>query len=239
MAEPATRRDRLRAATEAELRAAARAELIELGAADLSLRGVARRMGMSPAGLYRYVDSRDGLLTLLITDALDELAAAITAAVDSVAAGAPGGEPDAAAAVAASWLGYRAWAVSHPKEFGLVFGEPLPGYAAPEGGPTVDAMARFAVALAAPLVDAWRAGRLHPPPELDRPELSAVTAPMARDVPGMPPGAYALFLVLWGRLHGHVSLEVFGHHHWLFPHGALDLYRAEVDLLLRELGIRT
>jgi AcrR family transcriptional regulator len=227
-----TRRDRHRAATEAELRAAARAELVAHGAGELSLRRVARRMGMSPAGLYRYVDSREGLLTLLITDALDELGAAVAAAV-----AAAGPDADVADRVTASWFGYRDWAVAHPREFGLVFGEPLPGYAAPEGGPTVAAMARFARALADPLVDAWRAGRLHLPPELDRPELAAATEPMAADLPGLPPGAYALFLVVWGRLHGHVALEVFGHHRWIFPDGALDLYRAEVDLLVDHLGL--
>ena len=64
-----SRRERLRASTIDEIKHAALAQIENDGAAALSVRGVARDIGMSPAGLYRYYDGRDALLTELITDA--------------------------------------------------------------------------------------------------------------------------------------------------------------------------
>jgi len=226
-----TRRDRHRSANMAELRAAALAELHERGPTGLSLRGVARRMGMSPAGLYRYVDSRDALLTLLIADAYDDLADGVRAALVAVA------DADVADRLEAVCLAYRAWGVARPREFALVFGDPIPGYAAPAGGPTVDAMGRFGLAFATPLVEAWAQGRLVIPPELDDPALAGATTPMAGFGGDIPPAGHALFLVVWGRVHGQVALEVFGHHAWLFPDGCLPLFRAEVRTLARDLGL--
>src|SRR5690606_36222763 len=63
---PRTARERARAEVMAELLAAAKARLSVEGAAALSLRAVARDLGMASSAVYRYVDSRDALLTLLI-----------------------------------------------------------------------------------------------------------------------------------------------------------------------------
>ena len=54
-----------------ELLAAARARLESEGSAALSLRAVARDLGMASSAVYRYVPSRDALLTLLIIEAYD------------------------------------------------------------------------------------------------------------------------------------------------------------------------
>jgi AcrR family transcriptional regulator len=247
-AEPG-RRARLRAQTLRDLEAATRAEIREHGPVGLSLRRVARRMGMSPAGLYRYVDSREELLTLLIARSYDDLADHLLASLGAAPArddgevaatsGAVAGpDADAAERLQAVALAYRSWSVAHPNEFGLIFGDPIPEYQAPAGGATVEAMTRVGLALATPLIEAWHQGRLHVHPALEAAELAGPLAAMAKlDGGGLPPAAYALLLLTWGRLHGQVSLEVFGHHHWLFPEGCEALYRAEIASMLADLGV--
>jgi AcrR family transcriptional regulator len=247
-AEPG-RRARLRAQTLRDLEAATRAEIREHGPVGLSLRRVARRMGMSPAGLYRYVDSREELLTLLIARSYDDLADHLLVSLgaaparddgeDAATSGAVAGpDADVAERLQAVALAYRSWSVAHPNEFGLIFGDPIPEYQAPAGGATVEAMTRVGLALATPLIEAWHQGRLHVHPALEAAELAGPLAAMAKlDGGGLPPAAYALLLLTWGRLHGQVSLEVFGHHHWLFPEGCEALYRAEIASMLADLGV--
>lgn len=221
------RRARMRQQTEAQLQAAALEEVRAKGGAGLSLRAVARRMGMSPAGLYRYVDSREGLLTWLIAAGFDDLADALEAA--DRAAG-----DDVAERLRAVSLAYRAWSVEHPNEFGLLFGDPIPGYEAPAGGPTVEAMRRVGVAFAGPFLVAEASGRLRVPPAYDVPELAGPLAAMSDLGHDLATPVAVLFLLTWGRLHGQTSLEVFGQHRWLFPDGCERLYRAEVDAILGE-----
>ena len=224
---PAGRRARVRQQTEEDLKAAALAELRERGGVGLSLRSVARRMGMSPAGLYRYVDSREALLTWLIADGFDDLADALEDA--DAAAG-----PDVEARLRAVALAYRAWAVAHPNGFGLLFGDPIPDYQAPDGGPTVDAMRRVGTAFAGPFLAATAEGRLRIPDAYDVEELAEPLQAMGDLGQQLPTPVWVLFLLAWGRLHGQTSLEVFGQHHWLFPDGCEPLYRAEVEALLAE-----
>lgn len=247
------RRARARRQTLAELKQAALDEVREHGAVALSLRRVARRMGMSPAGLYRYVESREGLLTWLIADAYDDLADHMLVAVGApdaelsdgdrppprvaVVAGASDDVADRVRAVASA---YRQWSVEHPNEFGLLFGDPIPGYAAPPEGPTTAAMTRVGAALGRPLVEAWQQGRLRAPVQDPPRELRDRLAPMDKvaDV-DVPAELAATLLLAWGRLHGQVSLEVFGHHDWLFPDGSAVLFQADLEATLRDLGIVT
>jgi len=226
-----TRRQRLREHTERELKQAALAEVRERGASAVTLRGVARRVGMSPAGLYRYVDSRDGLLTWLIADRFDAYADHLEAALREVASDGPVTRLRAVA------FAYREWAVANPNAFGLIFGDPIPGYAAPQDGPTTTAMTRLGTALATPLLEAHERGVLHVPVALGSEELAPAMAPMVRLAGELPHGVYALLLLSWGRLHGQVSLEVFGHHDWLMPDGCEPLYRAEVETIIAQLGL--
>jgi AcrR family transcriptional regulator len=244
------RRARVRRETWRDLKAAALAEVHDAGAAGLSLRSVARRLGMSPAGLYRYVASREALLTALIADGYHDLAdhleVALGAGPDArvvedrpapVVPAQAGADAGPVARLEAVALAYRAWSVAHPNEFGLLFGDPIPGYAAPEGGVTVDAMRRMGGAFARPIVEAHAAGRLTLHPALDAPGVADRMGPMS-DLGAELPGALAALLLLsWGRLHGQVSLEVFGHHHWLLPDGCEALYRAEVARMLEDLGV--
>jgi AcrR family transcriptional regulator len=243
------RRERLRQETWRELKAAALAEVREVGAAGLVLRSVARRLGMSPAGLYRYVASREELLTVLIADGYHDLADHLLVALggdpaESVAEGRPAPQvatvapPDSgpAARLEAVALAYRSWSVAHPNEFGLLFGDPIPGYAAPEGGVTVDAMRRMGRALATPILELAAAGTLSVHPALSSRAVAGTMGPMTDLGHDLPGDVAALLLLSWGRLHGQVSLEVFGHHHWLLPEGCEALYRAEIARMLVDLG---
>lgn len=247
-----TRRATLRREATRAIKEAALDALRADGAVGLSLRGVARDAGMSAPGLYRYFASRDALLTALIADAYDAMADHIL-----IATGRPEGElssldrprpvptvtveaaADVAERLVAAALAYREWAVAHPNEFGLLFGDPIPGYAAPEGGPTVDAMRRMATGIGRPLVDAWQAGRMRPVDRASLEPIAATFAAMADVAPGVvvPPEVAATMLLVWGRLHGSTALEVFGHHHWLLPDGAEVLFRADLERMLTDLGV--
>ena len=117
-------RARVRAEMIAEIKATARRHLASDGA-NLSLRAIARDMGMVSSALYRYFASRDDLLTVLIIDAyndMGEVAEKADASVD------PGDPPGRWMAVARA---LRRWALTNPAEYALLYGTPVPGYAAP------------------------------------------------------------------------------------------------------------
>ena len=129
-AEPAARtpRERARLAFTADLMEAARRRVREDGAAQLSLRAVARDLGVASSAVYRYVDSRDALLTLLVIEAFDGAGAACEEAAErAIRAGA---DP------ARTWLavarGFRTWAHHDRHSFELIYGTPVPGYLAPQ-----------------------------------------------------------------------------------------------------------
>lgn len=102
-----------------------RAHLATDGAAALSLRAVARDLGVVSSAVYRYVASRDELLTLLVVDAFTELADEVDAAV--------AGERDTSALRRFETIAraVRAWALREPSRYALLYGSPVPGYHAP------------------------------------------------------------------------------------------------------------
>lgn len=215
--EAPTRRERVRAETLGQITAAARDQLRECGAAQLSLRAVAGALGMSPAGIYRYFDSREALLTTLIAEGFHALADAVEQGRDA-ATGA-----DLADRTFATISAFRAWALTHPHEFGLLYGDPVPGFVAPADGPTSGASRRVGAALLPPLVEAWHCGRLRVAAGRDAAHsrddtVDAATRRWAEALdPALPPDAAAVIFGAWARLHGMVILEVFGHLHWLGP----------------------
>src|SRR3954447_25155203 len=84
---PRTPRERARAEFMADLLAAARARVREDGAAQLSLRAVARDLGVASSAVYRYVESRDALLTALIIEAFDAAGSACERAAEQARSG--------------------------------------------------------------------------------------------------------------------------------------------------------
>src|SRR5580765_1575178 len=118
-------RQRRRDETVREIKDAALQQLAEGGTGALSLRGVARSVGMTVQSLYHYFDSRDELLTALVVDAHHHLADAVQAAADLTR-----GQPPLQRRLAAT-MAYRGWALANRPAFLLLYGTPVPGYAPP------------------------------------------------------------------------------------------------------------
>lgn len=224
-----TRRERLRAATISDIKHAALDQIAAAGAPSLSLRGVARAIGMSPAGLYRYYDGRDDLLTDLITDAYNELAAEVEAAI------ATAGETPRARFKAGIGA-YRRWSVDNPNQFLLIFGTPIPGYQAPEDGPTVAANRRMGEAFFNVAVEAWRGGRLRLRRTSRRPIGGEAGFAGVIDT-GLPPTLIGVMLGTWAQFHGLVSLEVLGQLDWMYGNDIGIFFDYEVERLLDDVGL--
>jgi AcrR family transcriptional regulator len=209
---PRSARERVRDEMTAEILAVAGAHMARDGAAALSLRSIARDLGMAPSALYRYFDGRDALLSALILAAYEALADEAEQAADRAerAAG------DGATGDAERWLAVpramRTWALANPHQWSLIFGTPVPGYRAPED--TVESYARVAVALVRPLVSAEEAGRLRVEEGARSvsDELRAAVEPVSQGLlPGFPVETVVLTLGAWTTIVGIISLEVFGH----------------------------
>jgi len=199
-----TRRELHREATVQEIKDTALAQMRELGTTEVRIADIAREMRMSAAGLYRYFDGRDGLLTALIADSFTSLAVAVEQARDAVPADDVGGRLLAVASA------FRAWGVAEPQRFALILGPPVPGYVAEEAGPAAEAAHRAMIALKSIAYEAQAAGILAEPrvAELAVPDL--VVDEAAADEPPLPPGTAHALMHTWSALHGFVSLEVYG-----------------------------
>ncbi|MFR9796887.1 TetR/AcrR family transcriptional regulator [Streptomyces sp. MS06] len=194
-------RARARIEITAAIKDAARRQLAADGAAKLSLRAVARELGMVSSALYRYFPSRDDLLTALIIDAYDSLGETAEAAHRAAAEAGP----------VRRWTvvceAVRGWALDHPHEYALIYGSPVPGYAAPLE--TVPPAARVGELLIGIVRDAHRGlGLARPPlPAELRPEAVRMAADLA---PDLPPETVVALVAAWAQLFGLVGFELFG-----------------------------
>jgi AcrR family transcriptional regulator len=196
-------RVRVRAEMTEEIKSIARRHLASDGA-NLSLRAVARDLGVVSSAIYRYFASRDDLLTALIIDAYDTLGTAAEAADAAVARG------DLRGRWMAVCHAVRHWALSTPAEFALIYGSPVPGYAAPQD--TVGPAQRPPVVLMAILADGVRSGALPADPGDDLPEPVRADLHRVTEVafPGLPVGTLSRGMTAWIQLFGAVSFELFG-----------------------------
>ena len=229
---PRTARERVRGEMTAEILAVARQHLGRQGAAALSLRSIARDLGMAPSALYRYFDGRDALLSALILAAYESLAETAEAAAE----GALRPEAPDAERFLSVPRAMRDWALERPHEWGLIFGTPVPGYQAPEG--TVVPYARIAGAMVRPVTDAHEVGRLRPAPGGEVPaQVREAVAPVSDGLlPGLPVATVVLAIQGWTTVVGLVSLEVFGH----WRNTVLDpaaLFEATVRDVARSIGL--
>jgi AcrR family transcriptional regulator len=224
----ATARERARAELTREIKEEARRQLAATGADGLSLRAVARELGMVSSALYRYYPSRDDLLTALIIDAYNVLGEATERAV--------AGPAGARERWIAAWHAIRDWARSNPHEYALIYGSPVPGYRAPEA--TIGPAARVPLAFVGILWDALSAGEFTADGEAvpvtaalaqQANELSAALArsTAAAASPGVPPDALVRAVIAWAQLFGMISFELFGQFVGSFePAGALFAHAA-------------
>lgn len=193
-------RARVRSEMSQEIKEVARKRLAAEGA-NLSLRAVARDMSIVASALYRYFPSRDALLTALITDAYDAMGAAAAEAEAAMT------RDDLRGRWLAVCRAVRTWALSHPAEYGLLYGSPVPGYAAPQE--TVALAAKVVLLLVDIVVDG--AEQLEPVsspvPKPVRTDLRRLIDHHPRDLP-----AERLDRVFlgWTQLFGLINFEVFG-----------------------------
>jgi AcrR family transcriptional regulator len=213
----ATARERARAELTREIKEEARRQLAATGADGLSLRAVARTLGMVSSALYRYYPGRDELLTALIIDAYDALGEVAERAISS-----------AEGAGRTRWIAacraIRDWARSNPHEYALIYGSPVPGYRAPEAtiGPASRMPSAFLGVLAAAVasgeidggaVGGSGSGACHRPAPLpldgelaaQAESLAAALAPLE-----VPPDAIVRAVIAWTQLYGMISFELFG-----------------------------
>jgi AcrR family transcriptional regulator len=217
---PPTRRERYRHDTAAEAKRLAMAQLTDGGVGALSLNSIAREMGMTGPALYRYIGSRDDLITDLIIDTYTRFGDALWRAVEQSE-----GQP-APTRVRAVGQAYRDWSVANPQPYLLTFGTPIPGYQAPEGPTT--AAAQQALAALLTVVAELDPGPLPTFEDLDR-ECEA-WAEHAGTI-ALPGRLLRFAVTVWTRLHGVMSLEIAGHFDPALPDGRL-FYAAELDDML-------
>lgn len=228
---PPSRRDRLRAATIEEIIGTARRLLVRSGPEAVSLRAIAREMGMTAPGLYRYFGSHEELIRHVIAGIFTELGEDIHRAIhtavspDGEAVSPDGDSPDgdspALATVAltlkmvAACREFRRWALNHEAEFALLFGVPLPGIDDKRHDIADDCAMAFAGTFFTLFFELWQRApfTVAAPQEIDAGLLAQLTR--YRDALGvgtdLPVGAVLTFLRCWTLLYGAVSMEVFGH----------------------------
>ncbi|MCW2849698.1 MAG: TetR/AcrR family transcriptional regulator [Marmoricola sp.] len=206
MADTTTPRERARAQTLQDITRIGRSHLATEGAAALSVRAVARELGVVSSAIYRYVRSRDDLLTLLVVDGYDELGDEVDAAVAKVAV------DDHRGRFVAIGRAVRRWALREPATYALLFGSPVPGYQAP-GERTTGPGTRVIGALVRVWEDAYAAGAVRLPddtPPVPR-KLAADVKRIRREFPSSAPEDLTVRGVLaWAALFGCVSFEVLG-----------------------------
>ncbi len=237
-AEPvSSRRERTRAATIDEIKQTALHLMHDQGTTDVRFSDIAREMGMTAPALYRYFGDRDELLSALIADAYDDLGAELARARDAVAATDVGGRLLAVAQA------YRAWARREPQRFALIFGLPVPGYIAPEEGPTTEAARRAMAQLTAIFVDAAARRRLRKPlmrhvhESLERCAAVKHAEDAADSDVEMPADTFQAMLHAWTGLHGFACLEAFGHLDWMEPDARDALFVGQVSLVAKIAGL--
>jgi len=200
-----SRREKIRDITREEIKNTARQLMAEKGAAGLSIRAIAREMGMTASALYHYFSNLNGLITALIEDAFTQLAETIEAASKNPAL------TTSAEQFTAVANAYRDWALNNPTDFQLLYGNPIPGYSQPTGITYPPARRSFLVT-AGIFTEAIEKGEIDLPtnyrdlpPSLEQ-SLLDLTEVDGHDLP-LP--ALYLAATAWAKIHGHVMLELF------------------------------
>ncbi|MFC8039879.1 TetR/AcrR family transcriptional regulator [Paenarthrobacter sp. NPDC057355] len=223
----ATPRERARAQTLVDIVRIGREHLAIHGAAALSLRAVARDLGVVSSAVYRYVQNRDELLTLLLIDGYNELGDEVDAAVAAVP------EADFPGQFRALGRAVRQWAIREPASYALLFGSPVPGYQAPGERTTVPGT-RVIFRLVGIFDAAQRAGALNAevgpdvviPPALTA-DLEAIRSELNLTV---AESSLARGVLVWTSIFGAISFEVFGQY-------GPDTFRARDELFEHQLAV--
>lgn len=196
-------------------------QIAEHGAPALSLRAIARELGITAPAIYNYFPRRDDLVTALIVDAFTSLGESQQAAIRDLA------QESRAARLSALGIAYRDWAITYPQRYQLIFGTPIPGYEAP-ADITVPAAAWSLLPLIETLQAIFEAGRLRTDLSAPlTPELKSMLNGWSQFAGGADVEALYAALVIWSRVHGLVSMEI-GHQMPTFITDPGEVYRREI-----------
>ncbi len=235
MNQPA-RRGRVPAVNDADIRRVARSLLVQQGPEAVTLRAIARELGITAPALYRYYASREELVARLRQDICADLAGELAAQAAEL-------PDDGVVQLFAICKGFRHWALAHAREFTLVFASPT------GSGPS--AMRQVDEPFGQIFLAA--AGRLLATYDIVTPSADVIPEALREDLIGfqgallaasehkfpaekLDLGVTYLMIQLWARLYGHVTLEVFGN----YPMPVSDpdaLFDATLADLARTIGL--
>ncbi|MEZ4515735.1 MAG: TetR/AcrR family transcriptional regulator [Chloroflexota bacterium] len=205
----------------------------EYGATALSLRAIARELRITAPAIYNYYPSRDELVTALVIEAFSSFAAALEAGCESATA------DDHAGRYRALANAYRNWALGHPQHYMLIFGTPIPDYQFP---PEVESTSiRSFVVLLNMIDSAYTAGALNVLPGYIHitPELTGYTRKLEARGLDYPPVVFYLAMETWSKIHGLVSLELYGHVPNFLGDAVEDFMAAQIEGHVRVLGLQS
>lgn len=215
-----------------EVKAIARRHMAAQGTASLSIRAIGREMEITSQALYRYFPSRDDLITALIADAFNSHGAAVQQAVNALP------ESDLVGRLWAFVKSYREWALAHPIDFQLIYGNPIPDYHAPTN--IIDPIAENATAIGlVTLQQAIDGGVVVLPRQYtELPVDVANTLIVPSQLLGQPisPAVIYLSTMVWGAMQGLIMLEMFGHIQSMTTDPSA-FYRHQMADVLQRIGV--
>lgn len=222
------RRERLREATKTEIKEIARLQLTQGGPGAISLRAIARDMGMTAAAIYRYYDSLEALT--------DDLCADRYAALTKEVLTAQVGQTEPVEQLRHACRAFRHWAMAHPQEYALICGAPT---TSPDGEmpvtPKMGAAVEFTLAFVGPFAAMWR-DRLGPAVRLVPGAAGSLDGPVIEVLrEALPLEGIVYFVNGWARLSGSIMMEIFGHLGWAVS-DAEALFEQNLDDMLRQLS---
>jgi AcrR family transcriptional regulator len=228
-APPRTARDFARIELTRTILASARAQLAAVGPGELSLRAVARDVGLASSAVYRYFPSRDHLITALLVECYDESGAAVEQADDAVAR----------TRYRKRWLAMagtlRGWAHANVHEYALLYGSPVPGYSAPED--TIAPAQRIPARLLGLMAEVDAVDLPLGPGGAKVPRaVRASFRPISEVYDGVGDERMMRALMAWATLIGQITLELFGH----LASGVLDYdahFRHMMERVADDLGL--
>ncbi len=233
---PRPRNIEAREETAEAIKAIARQQLADNGTNGISLRGIARELGMTAPAIYNYFPKLDDLITALLVDAFTSHADAVDSAIAE--------HDNPVDALKAGLHAYRNWALAHSSDFDLIYGNPIPGYEAP-GEITVPLAARPQESFTRCIMEARAAGQLTIPPDYQQvPEsIEAHVStwlyqrlPEIREIPDHMQSLY-MMIVGFSRVHGITMLEI--HRHIDSTIGDVDtFFSREVENYLQHIGLK-
>jgi AcrR family transcriptional regulator len=225
-----TRRERLREATREEIISTAWKQIGEQGVVSLSLRAIAREMGITAPGLYRYYASRDDLVTVLIVEAFNSFSLALETSRDAC------GQDDHAVRFRAVCRAYFQWALSNPQKYALIFGTPVPGYVLDErAGPAAQ---RGFLVLQSVIGEAHTAGKISGDAVTIRLPAALKSQYEVLKKYGMPytPVVTHLALSTWSMIHGMTSLYLYGYLSGFLAGQSESFVNLEIEKMIRIIG---